>query len=62
MFIIDIESLKRVKMIEPYDIMKDTFLLCDSEDEAKSLIKHYGVALSKRHLPKEYLYLIKELK
>ena len=54
------QNIKEDNMIEPFDIMKDTFLLCDSEDEAKSLIKHYGMALSKKYLPKKYLYLIKE--
>ena len=47
-------------MIEPYDIMKDTFLLCDSEDEAKQLINTYGVRLAQKYLPKKYLYLIND--
>lgn len=47
-------------MIEPYDTMRDEFLLCDSEDEAKQLIKHYGKYLANKYLPEQYKYLIKE--
>ena len=61
MFIIDIENLKRVKMIEPYDEMKSDFVLISNEVEAKYCIFKYGNDIAKRHLPKEYLYLIKEL-
>lgn len=61
MFIIDIENLKRVKMIEPCDEMKSDFILISNEVEAKYCIFKYGNEIAKRHLPKEYLYLIKEL-
>lgn len=60
MFIIVIESLKRAKMIEPYDEMKSDFILISNEDEAKYCIFKYGNDIAKRHLPKEYLYLIKD--
>lgn len=49
-------------MIEPFDIMRDDFLLCDSEDEAKQLIKDYGKYLANKYLPEKYKYLIKENK
>ena len=61
MLIIDIENLKRVKMIEPYDEMKSDFILISNEVEAKYCIFKYGNEIAKKHLPKEYLYLIKEL-
>ena len=48
-------------MIEPYDIMKSDFILISNEVEAKYCIFKYGKYLSAKHLPKEYLYLIKEL-
>ena len=48
-------------MIEPYDEMKSDFVLISNEVEAKYCISKYGNDIAKRHLPKEYLYLIKEL-
>ena len=59
-FIIDIESLKRIKMIEPYDYLKDDFALISNEVEAKYCIFKYGNEIAKKHLPKKYLYLIKD--
>lgn len=48
-------------MIEPYDEMKSDFILISNEVEAKYCIFKYGNEIAKKHLPKEYLYLIKEL-
>ena len=47
-------------MIEPYDEMKSDFILISNEVEAKYCIFKYGNDISKKHLPKEYLYLIKD--
>lgn len=49
-------------MIEPYDEMKSGFILISNKDEAKYCIFKYGNKIAKKHLPKEYLYLIKENK
>lgn len=49
-------------MIEPYDIIKDDFALISNEVEAKYCISKYGNEAAKKHLPKKYLYLIKESK
>lgn len=49
-------------MIEPYDKLKDDFVMITSEDEAKRLIKVYGKEIAKQHLPKKYLYLIEDKK
>lgn len=48
-------------MIEPYDQLKDDFAVISNEVEAKYCIDKYGNEVAKKHLPKEYLYLIKEL-
>lgn len=48
-------------MIEPYDYLKDDFALISNKVEAKYCIFKYGNEIAKRHLPKKYLYLIKEL-
>lgn len=47
-------------MIEPYDEMKSDFILISNEDEALYCISKYGNEIAKKHLPKKYLYLIKE--
>lgn len=55
------QNIKEDNMIEPYDEMKSDFILISNEVEAKYCIFKYGNDIAKRHLPKEYLYLIKEL-
>ena len=47
-------------MIEPYDYLKDDFALISNEVEAKYCIFKYGNEIAKKHLPKKYLYLIKD--
>lgn len=46
-------------MIEPYDIIRDELTLCNSEDEAKQLIKEYGYYISNKYMPDKFRYLLK---
>jgi len=52
MFIIVIESLKRAKMIDPYDEMKSDFILISNEVEAKYCIFKYGNDIAKKAFTK----------
>ena len=54
------QNIKEDNMIEPYDEMKSDFILISNEVEAKYCIFKYGNEIAKKHLPKEYLYLIKD--
>lgn len=45
-----------------YDEMRDRFLLCEDEKEAKYLIKRYGFNMSNKYLQEKFRYLLEEQK
>lgn len=56
----DEEQLSEPDIDYAYDTMRDDFLLCDSEETAIWLIKHYGKSLAKQYLPEVYQDLLDE--
>ena len=49
-----------VKMIEPYDEMKSDFILISNEVEAKYCLDKYGYEIANKHMPNEFMYLLKQ--
>lgn len=45
-----------------YDEMRDRFLLCEDEKEAKYLIDRYGYVMADKYMPEKFKYLIKDKK
>jgi len=43
-----------------YDSMRDAFLLCETEEDAKQLIKTYSLNLCDSYLPEKFKYLMEE--
>lgn len=43
-----------------YDTMRDDFLLCRSEADAKQLIDYYPAYLVSKYLPQQYMYLLEQ--